>query len=269
MSFLKTKNNTELFPFKDHSYPRYKSNSGHDEKAINQLCTLIEKTLSYYSVQSIIRIDLHPDKYSDNNKVISTFLVKEIKKFKKMYDCRVCYFFAREQSTSDKQHYHLALFFSGHKVKSAYAIEQRIKGEWKAHCNGSTHFVEKPLYLVKRGDKDSLNPAIYRLSYLTKKHTKENNDKAKSYGSSRIRYKGTIPENDILFVNPEITYLNRKSLISTRSHRFTYISNQRKPSISSQPNHLKISAKVSKEAQRENLKIISSVAAEIANERPP
>jgi len=208
MSFLITQNNSEFYPFKDHSYPCYKSAKGFNEKALNQLFTLTEKTLSHYSKAAIIRIDLHPSCFTENNKIISEFLTKQVNKFKKSYGCIVSYFYAREQSSSDKQHYHLALFFSGHKVNNAYKIEQQIKSSWEAHCSGTVHFVKKPIYLIERGNKQSIDPAIYRLSYLTKTHTKQNNGLAKSYGSSRLKYKNGVPESDILFVNPKITYEN-------------------------------------------------------------
>jgi hypothetical protein len=212
MTFLITENNSELFLFKDHSYPCYKTDKGLNQRVLNQLTSLIEKSLSHYSKVSILRIDLHPNNFTQDNKVISTFITKQVKRLEQEYYCKVSYFFAREQNTSDKQHYHLALFFSGHKVNNAYKIEQTIKDEWLVHCGGTVHFVKKPLLTIERGNKKSIDPAIYRLSYLTKHYSKENNGTAQSYSYSRLKYKGAPPLSDALFVNPNITYRNRNKV---------------------------------------------------------
>ncbi|WP_448247581.1 YagK/YfjJ domain-containing protein [Thalassotalea agariperforans] len=210
MTFLITKENSILFPFKDHSYPVYKTDKGLNKKALIRLFTLIEKYKSHYSKSAIFRIDLHPDSYTSDNKIISSFLAKQIKLLEKKYSCIVSYFFAREQNSSDKQHYHLALFFSGHKVNHPSVISNEIKNNWKSHCAGSIHFVENPMYTIKRGDKRSIDQAIYRLSYLIKNYTKEKNGKGQSYGLSRLKYKGEMHESDFLFVIPEVTYRNFK-----------------------------------------------------------
>jgi cellobiose-specific phosphotransferase system component IIB len=210
MSFLITPNNSELIPFKDHSYLVYKTDKGLNKKAFDRLMVLTEIKLSYYARVAILRIDLHPHSFTPDNKVITSFLTKQIKAFEKKYGCLVSYYFAREQNTSNKQHYHLALFFSGHQVNSPHNISQEIQKNWIAHSQGSIHFVEKPFYMVERGNKLSLKQAIYRLSYLVKNRTKENNAQIKSYGSSRLKYKNGVPDNDILLVDPEITYRNRQ-----------------------------------------------------------
>lgn len=210
MSFLITPSNSELIPFKDHSYLVYKTDKGLNKKAFDRLMTLIEIKLSYYSRAAVFRIDLSPPSFTPDNKIITSFLAKQVKTFEKKYNCLVSYYFTREQNTSDKQHYHLALFFSGHQVNSPHNISQEIQKNWIAHSQGSIHFVEKSFYMVERGNKLSLEQAIYRLSYLVKNRTKENNVQIKSYGSSRLKYKNGVPDNDILLVDPEITYRNRQ-----------------------------------------------------------
>lgn len=223
MSFLITPNNSELIPFKDHSYFVYKTDKGLNKKAFDRLMVLTEIKLSYYSRVAVLRIDLHPPSFTADNKVITSFLTKQVKAFEKKYSCLVSYYFAREQNTADKQHYHLALFFSGHQVNTPHNISQEIKKNWIAHSQGSIHFVEKPFYMIERGNKRSLKQAIYRLSYLVKNKTKENNGQIKSYGSSRLKYKNGVPDNDILLVDPEITYRNRQ--LQTKAS-LPFISNQ-------------------------------------------
>ena len=187
MSFLITPNNSELLPFKDHSYLVYKTDQGLNKKAFNRLMTLTEIKLSYYARVAIIRIDLHPPSFTPDNKIITSFLTKQIKKFEKEYCCLVSYYYTREKNKSDKQHYHLALFFSGHQVNSPHNISQEIKKNWIAHSQGSIHFVEKPFYMIERGNKLSLKQAIYRLSYLVKNKTKENPIKVFDEAINKIR----------------------------------------------------------------------------------
>ncbi len=208
MAFLITKDNSILFPFKTESYPIYKTEKGQNNKALIRGITLMEKYISHYSKGAFYRIDVRPLFFTQDNKIISSFLSKQIKIFEKQYCCIVSYFFAREQNSSSKQHYHVALFFSGHKVNHPERISHEIKNNWKIHCSGSVHFVDHPMHIIERGNKRSIEPAIYRLSYLTKNHTKERNGKGASYGCSRLKYKNDIPDDNFLFVNPEITYRN-------------------------------------------------------------
>lgn len=208
--FKITDNNSFLFAYRNHFYSVYKPKKGtQNTVALKRVFRLFEIMLSYYSRVLIVRIDLHPQAFSVDNKVMSLFLKMFIAKLEKKYQCKVGYFCAREQNKSDKQHYHLALLLSGHKAMLPHNILTQLQTDWIQHCQGSVYFVDKPYYMIHRGDKASINPAAYRISYLTKNHTKEHNKPANSYLCNevkfRAKYKGDL-NNEHLLVDPVITH---------------------------------------------------------------
>jgi len=208
--FKITERNSSIFAYLNHFYNVYKPKKGDLNKtALNKVFRLCEIMLSYYSRVFIVRIDLHPIGFSADNKVMSIFLNKFISKLEKQYQCKVGYFCAREQNKSDKQHYHLALLLSGHKAMLPHKILTQLKNDWIQHCQGSVYFVDKPYYVIYRGDKASIDPAIYRLSYLTKNHTKEHNKPANSYLCNEIKLRKKQKDeecNERLLVDPMITH---------------------------------------------------------------
>ena len=208
MTFKITKHNSIPYAFKDHSYRIHKPKQGsHNNRILNKIFTLTEAMLSHYQRVFVVRIDLHMKEYSADNKILSDFLRVHNKKLAKEYGCIVGQLAVREQGTSDQQHYHLALFLNGGKIKHSGKLVRELTKLWKAHCGGFVPF-KTSAYMMLRGDKASIDPAIYRLSYLTKKLTKENNTKAKDFLNNKVPYKHACYEaidNDVLLVNPEIT----------------------------------------------------------------
>lgn len=207
--FKITDNNSFLFAYRNHFYSVYQPKNGtQNTVALKRVFRLFEIMLSYYSRVFIVRIDLHPQAFSVDNKVMSLFLKMFIAKLEKQYQCKVGYFCAREQNKSDKQHYHLALLLSGHKAMLPHNILIQLQAEWAQHCQGSAYFVDKPYYMIHRGDKASINPAAYRVSYLTKNHTKEHNKPANSYLCNEIKLKAKfkgLSLGERVLVDPMIT----------------------------------------------------------------
>jgi hypothetical protein len=165
----------------------------------------------------MVRIDLHPRSYSPNNTSISSFLKQQINILEKQYASKVSYFCARERNTSDKEHYHLALFFSGHKIRHTNKVLPQIKQAWEKHSSGTANLIKSPYYMMYRGDKSSIDPVIYRLSYLTKNHTKELNKTARSYLNTRVQqHAKQNHQHDNLLVDHKITY-EKKCKVLTQS----------------------------------------------------
>lgn len=210
--FKITESNSSLFSYLNHFYQVYKPKKDTlNHIALNRLFLLNQTMLSIYSRVFVIRIDLHPKVFSVDNQVMSSFLRKINKKLEKKYKCQIGYFCAREQGSSDKQHYHLALMLSGHKIRAADNLLSIIQADWSSHCQGSAHFVSNPYYMMLRGDKSSINPVMYRLSYLTKNFTKEHNGLAKSYLCNVTKLRRNFESNvfiENLLVNPFITHKN-------------------------------------------------------------
>jgi len=151
---------------------------------------------------------------------MSSFLRKLITKLEKQYKCKVGYLCAREQHKSDKQHYHLALLLSGHKIQYSDKLLKQIKTEWELHSQGTAYLVDSPYYMMHRGDKASIDPVVYRLSYLTKNVTKERNKPAHSYLCNEIKLRASYqaePTNDRLLVDPYITHQQFQKTSTTLS----------------------------------------------------
>ncbi|AAZ25794.1 YagK/YfjJ domain-containing protein [Colwellia psychrerythraea] len=199
------------FKYKSHGYNIYSfKESGYNSKALNNIFKLCESMLFAYSKVFLFRIDFHVNEHSPNNQLVSNFLANYIKHLEKIYQCKASYICVREQNISAKQHYHLAFILSGHKVCYPDKITKDCASAWKRHSSGSVHFPKKCYYMIKRGDKRSINPCIYRLSYFVKNHSKNLNGTAKSYLMSRIKNAKLLPECDYLFVEPEVTLKNNQ-----------------------------------------------------------
>ncbi len=222
MTFNITKFNSIHYAYKKHSYQIYKPKQGdHNKRILEKIFTVTESMLSHYSRVFVVRVDLHVDKFTADNKLLSKFLGPYNKKLKCQCKCRVGHIVVREQNTSNKQHYHLALFLHGEKINHPSKLLRKLSVAWKEYCNGSIALVENSYYMMHRGDKSSIDPVIYRLSYLAKTFSKEKNTGARDYLCSQIQYKDACykeVDNDILLVNPQITLLRhqQQELVNTQ-----------------------------------------------------
>jgi len=217
MTFKITTANSVNFIYKDHSYRVLCSKKApqQDFKALTKVFQHCECMLSHYSKVLVARIDLSTQSYSINNQLFLKFIKKQLSVLTKQYNCKVSYICAREKNTSSNQHYHLAILLSGHKINHSSKLTSQIKKAWESQGLGYAKLVDHPYHLMLRGNKLSIEPALYRLSYLTKRATKETNIKAHSYLFNKLEY-STVHDskrfNDTLFVNPAITYQQNKKV---------------------------------------------------------
>lgn len=214
MTFKITDYNSINFGYKKHCYQIYKpKQDGHNTRGLKRIFNLVEVMNSYYARVAVVRIDLHPNDFNIDNKMMSQFLKSYTSKLETQYKCKVGYFCAREQNTSDKEHYHLALMLSGHKINYPDKLLNQLKLAWEAHSKGVAKMVDNPFYMMFRGDKASIDPVIYRLSYLTKKYTKERNKPAHDYLCNNIKLNENYKDeanDDALLVDPLITHRNNQ-----------------------------------------------------------
>lgn len=210
MAFKITDYNSIKYSYKKHCYQIYKpKQGGHNNRGLNRLFNLVEVFHSYYSETAVFRADFHPNDFNIDNKMMSQFLKGYISKLETQYNCKVGYFCAREQNTSDKEHYHLVLMLSGHKINYPDKLLNQLKLAWEVYSKGVMKMVDNPFYIMYRGDKASIDPVIYRLSYLTKKYTKERNKPAHDYLCNNIKLNEKYKDdynNDALLVDPLITH---------------------------------------------------------------
>lgn len=205
MVFKITKKNSIFFPYKQHAWQVYsKEGCKPISKYLIKSFKCVEAMLMLYSKVFMVRFDLSPRQFNQNNEHIHNYLNLLIKELSESYKCQCSYICAREQKTSSKEHYHIVIFLSGHKIQYPDSLFKHIKQGWRCFDKGTIHWPKKSYYMLKRGQKHTIEKAIYRLSYLTKTGSKELTPKGVS---SVIFSRLSIPEgishgtNDILLVD--------------------------------------------------------------------
>ncbi|SQD79597.1 YagK/YfjJ domain-containing protein [Moritella yayanosii] len=144
--------------------------------------------MTEYSKVSVILLQLHPDKFTEDNAIITQFLVRLKKKIKKQYNCKIGYLWVREQSSAEAQHYHMVIMVNGHKCNNAYAIGKMCDEIWEGPTDTNFSYrVKNRLYRIERykGNDHELRAARMRMSYMAKNETKEFNRNTNSFGVSR------------------------------------------------------------------------------------
>ncbi|MGL5360604.1 MAG: YagK/YfjJ domain-containing protein, partial [Shewanella sp.] len=203
--------NSSLFAYKNHAYRVYKpKEQGLIHSAMKTIIADYEIMLSHYARVFVARIDLHPRHYCPDNQPIQAYLDQLVKRLEEKYQTKVIVHCAREQDSSDREHYHLAIMVSGHKVNHSTKLLALAKTLWESHTQGTVAFVDNPFCMVYRGNKASLKEAIYRSSYLAKKHTKERNGKVKGFLHNKLTASKTFnPATDRMLVDPNITFTHK------------------------------------------------------------
>jgi hypothetical protein len=135
-------------------------------------------------------VDLHLNKFSSDNKVISTFVNRLKQWLKRNYGLnKIGYIWVREQDRSDKQHYHLALLLDGDKIRHPKRLNEQIKEMWLPL--GHVPVTLNPYYTIdKHNHNETRAEIIERVSYLAKVRGKRIRDKqTKDYQTSRLKNK--------------------------------------------------------------------------------
>ncbi len=136
----------------------------------------------------VLRFDLHQPWYTPDNRHVTQFRDRLFKKLKRTYGFKkIGFCWVREQERSKTQHYHWVLFLDGNLIRHSSKINETIKKAWE-RPNGGYHVpvIKRPFHFVD--SDDSIQEAIYRISYLAKARGKGYRDKqAKDYQCSRMK----------------------------------------------------------------------------------
>lgn len=219
--FCINENNSQLFPYRNHAYHVYKPETDSLNKShLQRIISSYETMLSHYNTVFVLRIDLRPNQYSNSN-IMVTFLNRLHGYLTQHYKSKVMYHCAREiGKRASKEHYHLVLMLSAHKVRHSHKIQTLVQRLWSDFCGGSAVFVESPYCIVHRGNKASLKEAIYRSSYLAKNATKETKSKLRSFICNKLEpSRHWSPESERMLVNPDITRTNNTRKLEVQKYQ--------------------------------------------------
>lgn len=150
---------------------------------IQQLNVMTEN----YSRVLVVRFDLHLHEFTNDNKMLSQFIKLLTTRIKKEYRFKdIGSVWCRELERAKQQHYHMALFLEGRKIRTPHNLYQKINDTWldiggRSYCMAGYH-------MVNRNNWQSKADAIYHLSYLAKERGKGYRaQQTKDYGLSRLK----------------------------------------------------------------------------------
>lgn len=133
----------------------------------------VDLMLYTYSKVHFVRLDLHPQEKTSNNQLISNFVKEAGKYIEHTYKCKVEIIATREWgNNSNKEHYHLAVMLSGHKLKYPDNLLKYLIAAWDKHSGGTSYTPHNCYLNCTRGNRKDTELLIYRISYLSKAATK-------------------------------------------------------------------------------------------------
>lgn len=140
-----------------------------------------------YSRVLVVVFDLHLEGFTADNKIVSDFIKLLTARIKKEYGLKqIGFSWCRELETAKQQHYHMALFLEGRKIRTPHYLYDKIQDAWWYVGGG---FMRKTAYhMIKRNNWQSKANVIYHLSYQAKERGKGYRPtQTKDYGLSRLR----------------------------------------------------------------------------------
>lgn len=153
------------------------------DNCIKQLITMLNRPSKVLA----IRLDVHIPERTKLNTNIGLFM-DYLKRFVlRTYSSKdIGFIWVREIEKAKKQHYHLCIYVDGNKIRTSYKIvewaEKYLKSKSMTCYRPNNTFM-----MIHRNDKQSIDDAVYRMSYLAKVRGKGYVDKhVKNYSSSRL-----------------------------------------------------------------------------------
>lgn len=140
-----------------------------------------------YSRVLVVFFDLHLESFTSDNGMISHFYKLLSYRIKKEYRFKqVGYSWCRELERAKQQHYHMALFLEGRKIRTPHYLYNKIKDAWWDVGGGFMHM--SGYHMIERKDWQSKANVIYHLSYHAKERGKGYRPvQTKDYGLSRLK----------------------------------------------------------------------------------
>jgi len=142
----------------------------------------------------VLRVDLHQTHYTDNSRMITRFRKNLSRRIDRHYGItEIGYTWVREQEKAKHQHYHLALFLDGDRIRHSATLNKIISDTWSSLKTDNT--VHHPAHCYHYVNDDQTKAAaVFRLSYLAKARGKGYRPpQAKDYSTSRLRARQKKP----------------------------------------------------------------------------
>jgi hypothetical protein len=189
---LKNKNDVwydSNYEFAGYKYGVYeKAKEGLYLPILDRLLKILHYAREKWKRVVCIRIDLHhKGKLTNNNDHISKFIKNLQRRLERKYKHKFLYTWVREVGELEcGQHYHIALFFNGNRVRTSHNINKISKEIWESGNKECFLYVPKNCYYFIN-NQDIMEKDVYRVSYLAKIDTKgQNPSHINDYSSSRI-----------------------------------------------------------------------------------
>jgi len=150
-------------------------NRDYNKKELDAIFEQVNKVLVSCKRATIIRFDLTPFGYDDDNKDIEVFSRRLFKKIKRIYKLKsngIGYCWCREVSDSGRLHYHWMLVLDGKKVQSSYGVSKIISEIYRDKI-GSASRVISATHGLERSDYRAQKVAMKHVAYLAKIDTRD------------------------------------------------------------------------------------------------
>ena len=160
-------------------------------KPLERMIEQVGAMLSIYSKVHLLRFDLRTYSYSETNQLMTKFnriFHRWITRTYGIKNNRIGFIWCREIETAKQQHYHYVLILDGHSVRHPIRLLDKAQDIWNNQLNGSEFTPKNCYYNLKRDEYNTIQPAIYRISYLAKVRGKGYKPKqTKNYNTSRLK----------------------------------------------------------------------------------
>lgn len=157
--------------------------SGCYTQPLSEIIRRIVEAVARYRRVLFVRLDLSMGEGAATSERLSAFLKLAARYVRREYQARLEYVWCREQEKAKRQHYHLALFIDGDKLRHPARLYEELAEIWQR--KGGRLSIPENGYLMT--NDHNITEAVKRASYLTKERGKGYRpDGARDFGYSRL-----------------------------------------------------------------------------------
>ncbi len=178
-----------VFKHQNVDYPIYPKRSGHYVNILEGIHQQMSAMISHHSRITVIWFTIRCHNYTEDSKWLSRLIEKLKRALKRKYKMnQIGHTWAREQETSDTQHYHTAFMLDGNKVRRAKEFINRLQkmcDEWGLPV---AWIPDNCYYQIDRGDNTAFANCFKRLAYCAKVKGKgKKGITCNDYSTSRVK----------------------------------------------------------------------------------